>query len=203
MSQKLGGKMEKVKKMERKFNELSKYRDSLSTAEVTDSERKVTIETTQTVLQRSEEVDRENKLEAVFTYLFHIEDEQYQLHEPEIFDDEEKELLATHKLRFLQNSKAAHGDVVIPLTGRTLDNQASMANFDESVLDVLIEPFVARQANLKQLSFDLECAKLIEKISELKECQMHLRGVILQLLKSLDLRYFWPYAGGQRRRHKA
>lgn len=80
--------MEKLKKMEKKFNELSKIRDSVST-EAMESEKKVTIETTLNVLQRSEEmkeIEIEDKLEAVFTYLFNIENETYTIHSPELFD---------------------------------------------------------------------------------------------------------------------
>lgn len=42
---------------------------------------------------------------------------------------------------------------------------------------------------MKLISMEIERSKMIEKISELKEKHLHMRCVILQLLKSLDLRY--------------
>jgi|JI10StandDraft_1071094.scaffolds.fasta_scaffold376406_3 hypothetical protein len=75
-------KMDRIKKLERKLNEVSKVRDSVST-EAIDSSKKLPIESTLNVLQRSEEmreIDMDSKLESVFTYLFNIQHEDYLLH---------------------------------------------------------------------------------------------------------------------------
>lgn len=43
---------------------------------------------------------------------------------------------------------------------------------------------------------------MIEKVSELKEKYLHMRCVVLQLLKSLDLKYALIYVGVSRNKHK-
>ena len=56
-------------------------------------------------------MDMERKLEEVFTYLFHIESTDYQLHSVELFDEEEKELLATHKQKFIASFKEVKDNI--------------------------------------------------------------------------------------------
>ena len=92
VSSKMTLKLDKIKKLERKLNEFSKVRDSVST-DAMDSSKKVAVESTINVLTRSEEMkemEMDNKLESVFTFLFNIQNQDYQLHSTELFDDEEK-----------------------------------------------------------------------------------------------------------------
>jgi hypothetical protein len=45
------------------------------------------------------------------------------------------------------------------------------------------------------IELEIERSKMIEKITEIKERQLHMRSVILQFIKSLDLRYLFLYSG--------
>lgn len=161
------------------------------------------IESTLHVLHRSEEMENEKeaKLEAIFTYLFNIQEQGYQLHEAEMFDDEERELLATHKERFMGSIQLVKENAVVMPLGTHQENEV---DFGESVLDIFSPPQAtptpqtssAPSTNLKLMEHELERASLTGKISELKERHLHLREVILQFLKSLDLRYLSFYFRG-------
>ena len=76
------------------------------------------------------------------------------MHEPELYDDEEKELLMTHKERFIKNFKSAREDVIRPVSTKTIDiHNKSLVSFGESFLDAFNEqtPNVAPISNLKLL----------------------------------------------------
>ena len=160
--------MDKIKKLERKYNEVSKIKDSVSTAEATDSERKVHIESTLNVFHRSEQADLEAKLQSIFTFLFNIEDDSYQIHQPELFDEEERELLLTHKERFVRSILSAKDDAILPLATKIANEEKSYVDFGQSLLQAFAEPKVPNENNIKLMDLEMERTKLIEKISELK-----------------------------------
>lgn len=56
---------------------------------------------------------------------------------------------------------------------------------------------------MKLIALEIERNKLIEKVSELKEQYLHMRCVILQFMKSLDLRYLSADSEEPRKKLKA
>lgn len=57
------------------------------------------------------------------------------------------------------------------------------------MLDAFTESKEKNQKNnMKVIEMEIEKGKLIEKISELKDRQLHIRNVILNLLKSLEIK---------------
>lgn len=91
VSQKIASKLQKIKKMQKKLNEMNRVKDSTYTHPdqliTSKSERKVEI--TVNSLQKNEE-DKftwlQTKIEAVFSFLFNIECEDYQLRSADLFD---------------------------------------------------------------------------------------------------------------------
>lgn len=66
-------------------------------------------------------------------------------------------------------------------------------SFGDSVLDAFQEEVketltITPNSNMKLIEMEIQKSKLSDKISELKEKYLHMRSVILQLLKSMELK---------------
>ena len=73
------------------------------------------------------------------------------------------------------------------------ENPQDIVSFGDSVLDAFQEEVketltTAPNFNMKLIEMEIQKSKLSDKISELKEKHLHMRSVILQLLKSMELK---------------
>lgn len=73
------------------------------------------------------------------------------------------------------------------------ENPQDIVSFGDSVLDAFQEEVketltITPNSNMKLIEMEIQKSKLSDKISELKEKYLHMRSVILQLLKSMELK---------------
>jgi hypothetical protein len=94
----------------------------------------------------------------MFAYIFNIDDEQYELGSPELFDEEEKQLLNSHKLRFL------HLPMTEPLKHANIQlDETSLNIFPNSILEVFGDACDPHDPsdNLKLMSLEIEGRGLV------------------------------------------
>ena len=137
VSQKIASKMEKIKKMQKKFNEMNRAKDSIYTHpdQPTISKSDSKVEITNNSLHKNEE-DKygslQTKIEALFSFLFNIECEDYQLHSADLFDEQQKELLLTHQHKFIAKIKSNHLKPIEPK--HCLEQNLDMITLGDSLL---------------------------------------------------------------------
>ena len=86
--------------------------------------------------------------------------------------------------------------MIIPALKRAIEDNGhphDMVSFADSVLDALQEEVkealpAVKSNNMRLIEMEIEKNKLCDKIAELKDKHLHMRSVILQLLKSLELK---------------
>lgn len=141
------------------------------------SDRRMGVTEAETVtLQRTaslRDLELENKLESIFTYLFHIDDHSHHIQYPELFDEEEKQLLTTHKEKYIAKFKLTQENSIEIQRPNNRKFSDDHCPFGDTLLDVLEEPEPRLNTPSVLPKADCEMSeqerkKLVEKIGELK-----------------------------------
>jgi len=171
MSHKVNSKVERITKIERKIGNIARGK-AFGSANIFETileaklDKRQTTESTEAVTIHgsgsAHDMEIESKLEAIFTYLFNIEDENYKITTPELFDEEEKQLLSSHKLRFINHrmtSNEAHQDHI----QKEQLSETSINIFGDSVVEVLNDKCETHdhKNNFKLMQLEIEGRQMV------------------------------------------